>query len=133
LDVDAKLRPIGKLNKLTSDLKNFSTSKKIENIQVDDTFVLNKKKNVAASVYSERSKLEMTLTTDQPAVVTFIPKRLPSYWEYSTKISEQFPSICLEAQNFPDAPNHDNFPSSVLKPGEKYLNKSSFQFKVREK
>ena len=26
--------------------------------------------------------------------------------------------IALETQNFPDAPNHDNFPSSVLRPGE---------------
>jgi len=130
LDVDAKLRPTGKLNDLTSDLKNFSTSKSIDNIQVDDTFVLNKKKNVAASVYSERSKLEMTLTTCEPAVVTFIPKRLPSHWEYSTKISDQFPSICLEAQNFPDAPNHDNFPTAILKSGEIYKNKIVYIFNV---
>lgn len=29
-------------------------------------------------------------------------------------------SLALEAQNFPDAINHDNFPSSVLEPGEQY-------------
>lgn len=130
LDVDSKLRPTGNFKELHSDLKNFSTSKQIENIQVDDTFILDKTKDVAARVYSKRSKLEMVLITDQPAVVTFIPKRLPSHWEYSTEISERFPSFCLEAQNFPDAPNHENFPTSVLKPGEKYWNRSTFQFKI---
>lgn len=29
--------------------------------------------------------------------------------------------IALETQNFPDAPNHPNFPSSVLRPGEEYV------------
>ena len=28
--------------------------------------------------------------------------------------------FCLEPQNFPDSPNHPNFPSIVLKPGETY-------------
>lgn len=28
--------------------------------------------------------------------------------------------IALETQNFPDAPNHANFPSAVLSPGETY-------------
>ncbi len=131
LEVDAKLRPTGKLQELTSShIKNFSTSKSIDNMEVDDTFVLNKTKYVGARVYSEKSKLEMILITDQPSVVIFIPHSLPDHWEYNTKINEQFPSICLEAQNFPDAPNHDNFPTSVLKPGHKYLNKISFQFKI---
>ena len=130
LEVDDKLRPTGKLNELTSNFKDFSSAKRIDHIQVDDTFILNNTENFAARLFSEKSKLEMILVTDQPAVVIFIPKQLPTHWEYSTKISEQFPSICLETQNFPDAPNHANFPTSVLKAGEKYLNKSTFQFKV---
>ena len=38
-------------------------------------------------------------------------------------------AICLEAQNFPDSPNHDNFPSPVLRPGEIYFQKCSYKFK----
>ena len=26
-------------------------------------------------------------------------------------------AVCLEPENFPDAPNHANFPSSILRPG----------------
>ena len=31
-----------------------------------------------------------------------------------------FNAFCLETQHFPDTPNHDNFPSTLLLPGEKY-------------
>lgn len=37
-------------------------------------------------------------------------------------------SICLETQNFPDAPNHDNFPSPVLRPGEIYFEQTLYKF-----
>ena len=36
--------------------------------------------------------------------------------------------IALETQNFPDAPNHDNFPSSVLRPGETYAQHTVYAF-----
>lgn len=37
-------------------------------------------------------------------------------------------SICLETQNFPDAPNHANFPSPVLRPGEIYFEQTLYKF-----
>lgn len=36
--------------------------------------------------------------------------------------------LCLEAQNWPDSPNHDNFPSSILRPGEVYRQMTEFRF-----
>ena len=36
--------------------------------------------------------------------------------------------ICLEPENFPDAPNHANFPSSILRPGETHRSFMSFAF-----
>jgi aldose 1-epimerase len=29
-----------------------------------------------------------------------------------------YSGVCLEAQNFPDAPNHPEFPSAILKKGD---------------
>jgi aldose 1-epimerase len=29
-------------------------------------------------------------------------------------------ALCLETQHFPNSPNQANFPSTILKPGEKY-------------
>lgn len=40
----------------------------------------------------------------------------------------QHNSIAIEPQNYPDAPNHANFPSSVLRPGEVYRNRIEWRF-----
>jgi aldose 1-epimerase len=37
--------------------------------------------------------------------------------------------ICLEPENFPDAPNHPNFPDSILRPGAVHRSFMSFTFK----
>ena len=37
-------------------------------------------------------------------------------------------AICLETQNFPDAPNHPNFPNAVLRPGEIYFEQTAYKF-----
>jgi aldose 1-epimerase len=36
--------------------------------------------------------------------------------------------FCLEAQHYPDTPNHDHFPSIVLRPGEKYRQTTVYRF-----
>ncbi len=39
-------------------------------------------------------------------------------------------AFCLEAQHFPDSPNHLNFPNTVLKAGETYRQKTVYKFSV---
>ncbi|RLD53354.1 MAG: galactose-1-epimerase, partial [Bacteroidetes bacterium] len=41
-------------------------------------------------------------------------------------------AFCLEPQHFPDSPNQDNFPNTVLNPDEVYTQKSVFRFSVEE-
>lgn len=36
--------------------------------------------------------------------------------------------FCFEPQHFPDSPNHKNFPSTVLRPGETYKNTIIYRF-----
>jgi aldose 1-epimerase len=36
--------------------------------------------------------------------------------------------FCLETQHFPDSPNHPNFPSTVLRPGQEYKTQTVFTF-----
>ena len=36
--------------------------------------------------------------------------------------------FCLEAQRWPDAPNHAGFPSAVLRPGERYEQITEYAF-----
>ena len=39
-------------------------------------------------------------------------------------------ALCLETQCFPDTPNHANFPTTVLRPGEKYDTTTIYAFRV---
>jgi aldose 1-epimerase len=39
--------------------------------------------------------------------------------------------FCMEPQHFPDSPNHLNFPSAVLRPGETYHNTILYRFTSR--
>jgi len=39
-------------------------------------------------------------------------------------------ALCLETQHFPDSPNHPNFPSTILRPGETFRSRTVFVFGV---
>ena len=38
--------------------------------------------------------------------------------------------FCLETQHYPDSPNHPNFPSTILQPGQQYRSRTVFHFGV---
>ncbi len=40
--------------------------------------------------------------------------------------------LCLETQHYPDSPNHLNFPSTVLNPGEKYQTTTVYRFSIEK-
>jgi aldose 1-epimerase len=39
--------------------------------------------------------------------------------------------FCLETQHYPDSPNHPDFPSTILKPGEKFHQTTVFKFSAK--
>lgn len=39
-----------------------------------------------------------------------------------------FAALCLETQHFPDSPNQPHFPSTVLRPGERYTSTTTYAF-----
>lgn len=131
LEVDEKLRPSGKFWSLKNNEKNFQSSKKIGKTQLDDTFVFNSNQE-KVKLFSKDTGIELSVRTNQPAAVVYIPSDLPAAWDYQTEIASQSAAICIELQNFPDAPNHKNFPNSILAPNEKYFNRSSFQFNIHQ-
>lgn len=134
LEVNQNLLPTGNLTKLKKHPKNFSESKLIGNRNLDDTFVLKPENDeVAARLFAPLTGIKMEVKTNQKALVAYAPESLPDDFNYHTEIAREYPSICLEAQNFPDAPNFRTFPEAVLKPGEKYCNQISYNFSVSGK
>lgn len=67
----------------------------------------------AATVRSPISGLRLDVDTTQPGLQFYTGQHLDDPFR-------PFAGFCLEAQNFPDAPNHGDFPSAVLRPGERY-------------
>lgn len=99
-------------------------------IGFDDCFVFDNSGTNRAVIASEKSGIVMDLITNQPAVVIYTRKRFPDLGFNNSDGYEEYPAICFETQNFPDAPNNEHFPSSLLLPGETYRNESSFKFTV---
>lgn len=124
--------PSGEIEDLKGKVLDFSEERQIDKTFIDDTFVLKENEKEAAVLFSSETGIEMMVVTNQPAIVVYVPENLPGKWTYSTKISNSSPSICMETQNFPDAPNHQNFPNSILEPGKKYVNRSVFKFRIRK-
>ena len=47
------------------------------------------------------------------------------------KAYERRSAFCLETQHFPDSPNHPNFPSTELKPGQRFHSVTIYKFSAR--
>ena len=39
--------------------------------------------------------------------------------------------LCLETQHYPDSPNHEKFPSTILRPGDRYETRTAFVFSTK--
>ncbi len=76
---------------------------------------------VAAELFSPASGVRMRVKTNLPG--------LQVYGAYHLKTAYPgWHAVCIEPENFPDAPNHANFPSSILRPGETHRSFMSFDF-----
>ncbi|WP_273566326.1 aldose epimerase family protein [Maribacter halichondriae] len=116
VETQENLLPTGNIITVKNTEYDFLNRKKIAGQPLDTPYIINPDAATAAKVSSKKSGISMEVSTNQPAVVVYTPPH--------------FPGICFETQNYPDAPNQKNFPSSVLRPGERYLNDSKFTFDI---
>lgn len=127
LESDERTVPTGRLLPVDGEETDFRHSRRIGKVELDTVFKFNGSDEPVV-LKGDQSGISLQLVTNQPAVVAYIPPTLPGEWEYSTVIGEERAAICLEMQKFPDAPNHDHFPSVVLKPGDTYRNVTRWNF-----
>jgi aldose 1-epimerase len=100
----------------------------------DHNYVLNKVDNelsLAAKVYEKESGRAMEVYTTEPGLQFYSGNFLDgSDIGIGGTAYQKRSAFCLETQHFPDAPNHENFPSILLMPGEKYNQKTIYKFKT---
>ncbi|HEC42693.1 MAG TPA: galactose mutarotase [Bacteroides sp.] len=87
---------------------------------------------VAATAYDETTGRFMEVLTTEPGVQLYCGNFLDgTLASKSGGIYEHRGGFCLETQHYPDSPNHPNFPSTVLRPGEEFNSKTVFKFYVK--
>lgn len=82
----------------------------------------------AAALQSKESGIRMTCFTDQPGMQLYVPNQPIPIGGTNENRYAAFSSVCLETQHYPDAINHENFPSIVLKPDEPFRSKTLYHF-----
>lgn len=101
----------------------------------DQNFVLNKTGNslmLAAKVYEPTSRRVLEVFTTEPGLQFYSANFLDdTITGKGGKIYRKRYGFCLEAQHFPDSPNKPKFPSTVLKPGQRYSQTTIYKFSTR--
>lgn len=131
LEKDAENIPTGKVIEWSKNPFEEALSDKLLD-GIDHSFVLEKSSGIQAKLIHPSNNWQMSVYSNQAAGHVFIGCGLPSHLTgkngrtYNSKSG-----ICFEMQNFPDAPNHAHFPSSLLEKGKMYENNTIFHFEKR--
>jgi aldose 1-epimerase len=144
--VDAGLIPTGDLKKVEGTPFDFRKSTAVgARINADDNqlhlghgydhnWVLDNggKMAEAAELYDPSSGRLLRVWTDQPGIQFYSGNFLDgSIKGKGGKPDELHAALCLETQHFPDSPNHPSFPTTELKPGQRYHTVTVFSFSTR--
>jgi aldose 1-epimerase len=123
--VDDSLIPTGELREVQGTSLDFRASTRIGESEFDHNFVLDNQTGelaLAATLREPSSGRQLDLWTTEPGLQLYTGSHLPG---------DPFPvhaGVCLELQHFPDSPNHAEFPSTLLRPGEEYRSESEYRF-----
>ncbi|MCI0387977.1 MAG: galactose mutarotase [Acidobacteria bacterium] len=100
----------------------------------DHNFVLNHKPGelgLAARVHEPKTGRVLEVFTTEPGVQLYTGNNLDgSITGKGGRVYGRRSGFCLETQHFPDSPNKPQFPSAVLKKGEKYRTTTVYKFSV---
>jgi aldose 1-epimerase len=87
--------------------------------------------NLAAELADPTSGRTLTVHTTEPGIQFYSGNFLDgSFPARGGGAYVRRSSCCLETQHFPDSPNHPEFPSTTLMPGETYRSTTVFEFGV---
>lgn len=145
--IDAKAIPTGEIAPVAGTPMDFTTAKPIgRDIEADDTqvrygggfdhnFVLDKQEKGAfewiAEAYAPQTGIVMKVSTDLPGVQFYSGNFITTQDGKQGAVYEKRQGFCLETQYFPNSVNEPNFETPILKAGDVYTTKTSYQFGVR--
>jgi aldose 1-epimerase len=144
IPVDSTLIPTGEVRPVAGTPFDFTTPHSIgerinENYEqlvfgkgYDHTFVLDNKEAVDATVYDPSTGRVMEFITDQPGVQFYCGNFLDgSKIGHGGKPYIYRSGLCLESGHYPDSPNHPEFPTTILNPGDTFKSQTIYRFSVK--
>jgi aldose 1-epimerase len=142
--VDDNLIPTGELRPVKGTPLDFTKSTPIgtrinDNYQqlviakgYDHNFVINRKgggMQLAARVKDPASGRVLEVSTTEPGVQFYTGNFLDgTITGKQGHVYKQRYGFCLETQHYPDSPNHPDFPSTILRPGQTYHSQTMLRF-----
>lgn len=120
IPVDHELIPTGRIAAVEGTAMDFRAGRSIGAQEIDHTFVL----HGAAELHDPASGRTLRIRTSQPGMQVYTGHLLDGSVAGYVKRG----GLCLEPQHFPDSPNHAAFPSTVLRPGERYAHRNVYEF-----
>ncbi len=85
----------------------------------------------AACLYDRGSGRYVETWTTEPSILTFTGRTFNESYQGKYGPIEKYGAMLLETIHFPDSPNQPRFPSTVLRPGEKYSSVTEFRFSAK--
>ena len=148
LPIDETKIPTGEIRFVKDTPFDFKTPKAIgkdinadnEQIKIaggyDHCYVLNKKEegelSFSARIKDPVSGRTMEVYTTEPGMQLYTDNSKKAVVGPNGATYPQRSAVCLEAQHFPDSPNHPYFPSVILTPGEQYKQKTIYKFGIEK-
>ena len=87
----------------------------------------------AGRVWCDSSDIAMEVYTNMPGIQFYTGNGIKEGTKGKNgAIYGRWSGLCLETQNFPDAPNRENFPSAMLKKGDTYRHITEYRFSSRD-
>lgn len=135
--VDAQAIPTGEILDVAGTPFDFRSPKKIgQDIEkvapgYDHNWEINRAgdaPNPVAGVYEPTTGRSMTLWSTQPGVQFYTGNFLSDEPGKNGERYGKHAGFCLETQHFPDSPNRDNFPSSIVLPQDTYRQETIWHF-----
>ena len=128
-----EMRPIG----AKADLMKADASLAAMNNWYDHNFVLRGeagKLKHAVTMRDPASGRKLEIWTTEPCMQMYgaqnMTEQVPA--KAAGKTLCQYAGVALETQHYPDSPNHPEFPSTVLRPGEKFKSRTEYRFTVEK-
>ncbi len=98
----------------------------------DHNYILDNRDPVDVTVYEPTSGRVLEVITDQPGMQLYTGNFLDgTKIGHGGKPYKYRSGFCLESGHYPDSPNHPEFPTTVLNPGETLITKTIYRFSVK--